>query len=80
MSKLDIHGTAPRYQRERRNFAAIARRLEKRPVRVAKVLKQATALRHCPHCGMGLSARYRTAGTVHLRRNRRPPEVCAWTP
>ena len=80
MSKQDVHATAPRYQRIRRDKAAIQRRIEKRPQRVVKVLRQATALRHCPHCGMGLSARYRSAGTVHLRRNRRPPEVCAWTP
>lgn len=80
MSKQDVHATAPRYERIRRDKAAVQRRAEKRAERVVKVLRAATQLRHCPHCGMGLSARYRTAAAHHLRRNRRPPEVCSWQP
>lgn len=79
MSKSDVHATAPAYVRHRRDRAAILRRSERVRSKVV-VRRAATVLRSCPHCGMGLSARYRVARAQHIRRNTLPRIVCAWQP
>jgi len=88
------HAGSPRHNRLRRDgelrLATEARHNARhRPTAVAR---EASALRHCPVCGKGLSARFRQPGEVHLERISRRhlaqhhggkkvrPAVCRWTP
>ena len=80
MSKMDTHASAPAYERERRHRHALLARAERHLERPLRAVRVASGLHHCPHCGHGLSARYRVPGAQHLRRNTRPRVVCNWQP
>ena len=80
--KMAQHATAPRYERIRRDKALRMARAERLQARQPRPQRPTTpsSLRHCPVCGVGLSARYRAPGAMHICRRRGCKEVCRWTP